>query len=128
MRGRAARGPGQRRRSERWGRWAERAAALHLAARGYRICARNHRTPTGEVDIVARHRWRERDVIVLVEVKARRSVDAALMAVTATARRRIASAGLAWVAKQPDGARLVIRHDVIAVRPWRVPVHVRGAW
>ncbi len=50
------------------GAWAEDAALRHLRARGYRLVARNRRTPYGEVDL-----WMEdRGVPVFVEVKQRR--------------------------------------------------------
>jgi putative endonuclease len=52
-----------------FGRRGEEAAVRHLEELGYRIEARNVRTPVGEIDIVAR----DGDVLVFVEVKARRS-------------------------------------------------------
>ncbi|WP_457637613.1 YraN family protein [Oceanithermus sp.] len=51
------------------GRWAEDAALAYLEAQGYRLVARNKRTPYGEIDL-----WLERDgVPVFVEVKQRAS-------------------------------------------------------
>ena len=51
------------------GRWAEDAALAHLQARGYKLVARNKRTPYGEIDL-----WMERGgVPVFVEVKQRAS-------------------------------------------------------
>jgi len=47
------------------GAWGEGMAADWLAARGYRVIARNVRTPYGEIDIIAQHE----DVTVFVEVK-----------------------------------------------------------
>jgi len=49
------------------GRWAEDAALAYLEARGYRLVARNRRTPYGEIDL-----WLEKDGLpVFVEVKQR---------------------------------------------------------
>jgi putative endonuclease len=45
----------------------ERAAAKALRRAGYKILERNVRTPSGEIDIVAR----EGDLLCIVEVKAR---------------------------------------------------------
>ncbi len=53
------------------GRAGEDAAAKYLAEHGYRICKRNYRTPTGEIDIIARYY----DTIVFIEVKTRRSLS-----------------------------------------------------
>ena len=47
----------------------EARAAAHLAARGYRIVARNVRSSVGELDLVAE----DGQVLVFVEVKARRT-------------------------------------------------------
>jgi putative endonuclease len=47
------------------GAWGEEVAAEWLTQRGYRITARNVRTPYGEIDIVAQ----QKDVTVFVEVK-----------------------------------------------------------
>ncbi len=51
------------------GRRGEDDAAAFLIRKGYRIMHRNYQTPLGEADIVAG----DRDAIVFVEVKARRS-------------------------------------------------------
>ncbi len=51
------------------GRWAEDAALAYLEARGYRLVARNRRTPYGEIDL-----WLEKGGLpVFVEVKQRAS-------------------------------------------------------
>jgi len=51
------------------GGWGESAAAEYLQLRGYEIVERNARTPSGEIDIVARHDG----IMVFVEVKTRTS-------------------------------------------------------
>lgn len=50
---------------QRIGKWGEGIAAAWLAERGYRILARNVRTPYGEIDIVAQ----QGDTAVFIEVK-----------------------------------------------------------
>ncbi len=55
--------------NQKMGQWGEQAAATYLVERGYRILARNIRTPYGEIDIIASIE----DVSVFVEVKARAS-------------------------------------------------------
>jgi putative endonuclease len=47
------------------GAWGEETAADWLAKRGYKIIARNVRTPYGEIDIVAQ----QGDITIFVEVK-----------------------------------------------------------
>ena len=75
----AVKGTDSRRRAERRGRLAEWAAALCLRLRGYRILALRHRTPLGEIDLIAR----KGDLVVFVEVKARRIEGRAVDAVSA---------------------------------------------
>jgi len=122
----AGRGPARRpdrRRAERWGRWAETAAALALLVKGYRIVARRLKTPAGEIDLLAR-RGR---ILAVVEVKARASLDGAAFALGPRQQRRLARAA-AVAAARPRLAGLDIRFDVVLVAPWRWPRHLKDAW
>ena len=83
-----------------------------------------HRTSLGEIDLIAR----KGDLVVCVEVKARRDVDSAVFAVTGTAQNRIRAASDLWLARQPDAHRLSVRYDFVAVRPWRLPHHLVDAF
>jgi len=112
----------RRRRAEKRGHGGERLAALALRLKGYRILAQRYRTPLGEIDLIARRG----DLVLIVEVKARGSLAAAMEAVTPTAQRRIEGAADLWLARQPDYGRLSVRFDLIAILPWRWPVHVPG--
>ena len=110
----------ERRRSERRGRRAEYIAEISLLFRGFRVVARRFKTKAGEVDLIARRG----DLVLMVEVKARRTLTEAMDAVTPTALRRIEAAGDIWTGRQPDYGQLSIRYDLIAVLPHRWPVHV----
>jgi len=82
--------------AQRFGRESEVEAARYLQGAGYRIVARNYRTPFGEIDLVAY----DGDVLAFVEVKARRSerFGAPHASVTADKRRRLTRAALAYLA------------------------------
>jgi putative endonuclease len=108
---------------EREGRWAEHAAAVALILRGYRILARRHRTPYGELDLIARRGHR----IAFVEVKYRRTRAAADEALEAIQSRRIYDAAEHWLARYPALADYEQGFDVILVLPWRWPVLLRDA-
>ncbi|MFN3321605.1 MAG: YraN family protein [Allorhizobium sp.] len=111
-------------RAERLGRWSEYRAALALLIKGYRIVALRYKTKAGEVDIIARRG----DLVIFVEVKARKDLRAGVDAVSYTAERRIQNAADHWLRRQSDATRLSLRHDIIVVRPWRWPTHFEGAF
>ncbi|MDX2235740.1 MAG: YraN family protein [Hyphomonadaceae bacterium] len=112
-----------RRAAEQRGRRAELWAALWLMGKGYRILAHRARTPFGEVDLAA---VRGR-TLAIVEVKARRSREEGLHAVGIAQRERIGRAGLA-LAKRFRLHGASVRLDLMIVRPWAPPIHVRNAW
>lgn len=109
-----------RQEAERRGHRSEWLAAWYLRFKGYRIVAKRFKTKAGEVDIIAR----KRDLIIMVEVKARSSVLEAMEAISTTAQRRIESAGDIWLSRQRDFAKLSVRYDLIAILPRSWPVHV----
>ncbi|MBP0437435.1 YraN family protein [Tianweitania sediminis] len=106
----------------RLGHVAEALAAVALMAKGYRIEARRYRTKLGEIDLIARRG----DLVLIVEVKARPSLAEAMDAIGRSSERRIASAADLWLIRQRDYARLSLRFDLVAVLPWRWPVHVEN--
>ncbi len=116
----AARARRRRRRAQAWGLAAETCAALWLRLKGYRILGRRVRTPAGEIDLVARRG----DTLVAVEVKARPSVESALSGVSTRQRLRIVRALDLVAGRDPALAGLARRLDLVAVRPWRLPVHL----
>lgn len=90
----------------------ESLAARLLRRHGYRILETNYRTSIGEVDIIAR----ERDTIVFVEVKARRSLHFGhpKAAVTAQKRRKLSLLALQYLkATGQSGAKA--RFDVVSI-------------
>lgn len=113
-----------RRRAERRGRHAERLAVWRLRLAGYRILARNFRTPVGEIDLIARRGKK----LIFVEVKARLGHAAAAESISTRQRARIRRAAEAFLATRPELARLVCRFDAVLIAPWRLPLHVVSAW
>ncbi|BCP55839.1 UPF0102 protein [Kaistia sp. 32K] len=113
-----------RRVSERRGRFAETVAALYLNLKGYRTVARRFRSPLGEIDLV----MRRGGMLVFVEVKARRTLDAAILAITPAARNRLLRAAESFLARHPQAARLTLRFDIVAVLPRRLPHHIVDAF
>jgi putative endonuclease len=114
----------RRRAAWRRGRRGEAAALVALVLAGYRILARDLRSPVGEIDIIARRGRR----IVFIEVKARESRGAAAEALVWRQRRRIARAASWFLAARPELAGIEARFDVILIAPWRWPRHLIDAW
>jgi putative endonuclease len=105
----------------------ERAAARYLRARGMRILVKGYRARRGEVDLIAR----DGDVLVFVEVKARRQ-GSPVEAVTPEKERRITLTALRFMRRY----RIVeqrCRFDIVSI-VWpddhRPPVieHYRNAF
>lgn len=113
-----------RRKAYRRGHWSEHRAALALMLRGYRIVARRYRTKLGEIDLIARRG----SLVAIVEVKARPTLAEAMDAIRRGNERRIEGAADLWLAHQPDYERLSVRFDLVAVLPWRWPIHVENAF
>ena len=115
---------GSRQKAQRRGIWSERLAAISLRLKGYRIIARNFKTKVGEIDIIAK----KGEVIAIVEVKARRELDAAINSVSYESQRRIENAADYWLSKRKDASQLSLRFDIIAVLPWSWPIHIENAF
>ena len=118
-RGRAARLSGRR---------GEALAALVLMLKGYRILGFRLATPPGEIDLLAYKRSLGGDVLAVVEVKRRRTVEEALEAVSFSQRERLRRAGAHVAASRPALRAASIRLDLMALAPGRLPRHVPDAW
>lgn len=119
--------PNARLDAERRGRFAETLCVWSLRLRGWRILERRlvgkRGLGVGEIDIVAKRG----KVIAFIEVKARASETAALEAVTAAQRARIARAAEIFIARFPEADTCDVRFDVMTVSGL-LPVHLDDAW
>lgn len=96
------------------GRRGERLAGKHLKRAGYRVLARNLRTPTGEADLVCLAP--DRRTVVVVEVKTRVAGQgpAPEESVTAHKRRKLAQVAES-IASRRGVREAPIRVDVIGI-------------
>jgi len=108
--------------AERRGRRAEQLAMLWLCLKGWRIIGRRQRLPMIEVDIIARRG----NILAVVEVKQRRTLDDALTALHPDALRRLRRAAENLAASHSAHSRRPIsaRVDLIALAPGRWPRHI----
>jgi putative endonuclease len=109
-----------RQQAEWRGRVGEWLAMLYLIAKGYRVLGHRLRTPYGEVDLAA-------GVLVIIEVKARKTYDAGAYALTPASQQRIARAAQVLASRWRLTAA-PIRYDLIVVGAGWLPKHERGAW
>lgn len=110
----------QRQKNHRRGLHGEWFASLALMLKGYRIVARRYRTRLGEIDLIARRG----NLVLIVEVKVRPTLIAAMEAIGRMNEQRIEDAADLWLMRQRDHAKLSLRFDMVAVLPYRWPVHV----
>jgi putative endonuclease len=106
------------------GHFAEALAAISLRFKGYRILATRYKTPVGEIDVIAKRR----NVLVLVEVKMRKTETDALEAITFKNQSRVTQAAQYFISAHPACAHMDIRFDVIVMGwpfYWR---HLDNAW
>ena len=108
--------------SHRSGHRSEWIAAALLMCRGYQLLGFRLRTRAGEIDILAR-RGR---TLAVVEVKRRATMDQALAALSAKQYARLRSAGEAVLRQRPSLAGHLLRIDMVALAPGRLPRHRRG--
>ena len=104
------------------GRGAEWLAAGWLMLRGWRILGFRLKVGGAEIDILA---VRGRTLAV-VEVKRRRTMDAALLALSPAQHRRLVAAGHAVLRGRPSLRGHVLRIDMVALAPGRLPRHLPG--
>ncbi|MGW8528349.1 MULTISPECIES: YraN family protein [Nocardiopsidaceae] len=101
-------------------------AAVFLRSAGMRVVDRNWRSPSGEIDIVAR----DGPVLVVAEVKTRTSVRYGhpVDAITPDKRRRLRRLGRAWAARhRVPAASLRVDGVCVLITGGRVFVsHERG--
>lgn len=111
-----------RKRAEKAGRRAEKLCELWLRLKGYRILTTRHKSPVGEIDIIAKRG----NVIVAVEVKNRTDRETALHAITPRQQNRITRALEAYAGKIGHAGDL--RLDLMIVRNRGWIEHLKNAW
>lgn len=90
--------------------------------KGYRILGFRLKTHAGEIDLLARRG----NILAVVEVKRRATIEAALLALDPRQFERLLSAGAAVTRHRPALQRLELRIDMVALAPRRFPRHVRA--
>ena len=97
---------------QKFGQYGEARAADYLRRLGYKILCLNNRTPLGEIDIIAK----EKDTIVFVEVKTRKTLSygSARHAVTSRKQEKISKSALFYL-KSTGKMNAKARFDVVTI-------------
>jgi putative endonuclease len=92
----------------------ETKASQYLSGRGYAVIARNFRSRTGEIDIIAQ----KDGVLAFIEVKTWGTLTEADLeySIGRTKRRRIAETARLFMARRPEFAGMRTRFDVVFCR------------
>ena len=104
----------------------EQQAAHYLSAQGLTLLQRNWRCRLGEIDLV----MLDRDTLVFVEVRLRRSqaFGGAAASVDARKQARLIRAAEQFLQQHPALARLACRFDVVALDGEQPPDWLQGAF
>ena len=92
--------------------------------KGYKILKSRYRNAHGEIDIIAKRG----NILVFVEVKARKSQQQAAESITARQRIRIEKSAVGFMSTDPSYASMQVRFDAVLCRPGKWPEHIENAW
>jgi putative endonuclease len=112
----------KRQEAETKGRAAEASVAAIWQAQGFNILAQRLRTQSGEIDLIVA----DRSTLVFIEVKARKTFDAAAYSVLPRQQTRIVQAADSALAQHAEWSRPNIRFDIALVCNGRVR-HIEDA-
>lgn len=104
------------------GLWGERLARLFLALKGYSFLEKRFKTSVGEIDLI----MRDGTCLVVVEVKVRGTLAQGLEAMTRRNQKRVQNAFLSFLTRHPQYVLNDVRFDLVVIRPWRFPVHMKN--
>lgn len=95
----------------------EQMAVLYLEGAGYEILERNYRCRFGEIDIIARSKEKNLDVLVFVEVKYRSSsrFGSPFEAVDYKKQQRIIQTANYYMKERKTGKGTKVRYDVVGI-------------
>jgi len=109
-------------KSYHFGIFAEYLVIIFLFCKGYKILKRRHKSYFGEIDIIAK----KGDILAIIEVKARKIVNNIEEVLSFSQQKRISEAGSDFFAKNKKYQNLGMRFDLIIVKPFKIPLHLKG--
>jgi putative endonuclease len=106
------------------GLWAEFKAKTYLCLNGYRILEERFKTPAGEIDLIVK----KENMVVFVEVKLRKTVEAAAEAIHAKNQSRVRRAAELYLQQHPEYTECELRFDALVMASGAWPQHIPDAF
>lgn len=106
----------QKQQSYRYGLEAETYAIEYYMKHGFTLIAQRYRNAYGEIDVIVR---KER-LLCFVEVKARKSIEDGLYALTPRQQQRMIQCAQGFLAEHPAYQPDDMRFDLIAIADWKL--------
>jgi putative endonuclease len=103
---------------------AEALAKLYLQLKGYSVLEYRFKTTLGEIDLIVK----KGDVVAFVEVKLRKTEDAAAEAVHVKNQSRVRNAAELYLQKHPEYNECELRFDALVMARGAWPRHIENAW
>src|ERR1035437_2664063 len=103
---------------------AEFKAKSYLRFRGYHILEERFKTTVGEIDLIAKNG----NTVVFVEVKLRKTMEAAAEAIHAKNQSRVRNAAELYLQKHPEYTECELRFDALVMAPGAWPQHIPNAF
>ncbi|MEK6734879.1 MAG: YraN family protein [Pseudomonadota bacterium] len=112
-----------KRKAYYFGLLAEFASSIYLRFKLYKILLKRHKTPFGEIDLIAR----KGNIIIFFEVKARKDTKS-MDFIGVRQKNRIINAAQYFLLKNPKYKNYNIRFDVIIMNKYFIPLHFQSYW
>jgi putative endonuclease len=103
---------------------AELKAKSFLRSLGFKILAERFKTPLGEIDLIAKNG----NMLIFVEVKLRKTAEAAAEAIHARNQSRVRNAAELYLQKYPEYNQCEMRFDALVMTPGALPQHIPDAF
>jgi putative endonuclease len=106
------------------GLFGEFIAVIFLRIKFYSILKTRYKNNFGEIDIICK----KGKSLIAVEVKTRNKNFEIGEIITENQKRRVVNSMANFVSKNQKYVDYNVRFDVIAIRPFRIPLHLQNCW
>ena len=113
-----------KRSNHRAGMLAEYLALIWLTLKGYRLVVWRYKNKLGEIDLI----MRRGDMLIFVEVKARKAREDAAHAIHTKNQSRVVAAAQHFLNAHPAYTKYQVRFDAVLIAWYKRPHHLADAF